>query len=318
MLADLLFLAALGSTSGCATVPASVNAPGHADSTSALRESFESGTVIGGRVDLESLWIAPGSVVWVESNLDLRVSEVVRIEGLLVAFDAAPLGLLDAPNIRIASTLAIDVIGEVRGGRGLDAASGRGGNGSSINLAAPLVLIDGEVRSGDGGRGGAGACGGDGGDATVDGYFNVRVSDERRFTLRGGQGGDGGFPGGDSGWGGAAIVQVTESVASAYAENSNSISQALSDVATSAPGSTALNCPAGGSGGDGGNGGRHLGAPGAAGAAGAVTVGSPGTPGLGGDGSPSGAAGAPGSPGAQTQSSIGAAGSQGGPCPQQN
>ncbi len=424
MLPSILFLAVVSSTSGCAVLSEPVTELQPAISS---RESFESGTVIGGRLDLESLWIAPGSVVWVESDLDLRVSEVVRIEGLLVAFDAAPLGFLDAPNIRITSPLAIDVIGEIRGGRGLDAASGRGGNGSAIQLSAPLVLIDGEVRAGDGGRGGAGASGGDGGDANVEGYFNVRVSDERRFTLRGGRGGDGGFPGGDGGWGGAAIAHVTESFAIAYLENSKSISEALADFSALGASSTALSCPAGGNGGDGGNsqsgdggngvqgadgtqsspigkkggdgrasrdatggdatsgkngsdccpdtggsggsggkggsaqsgkggsggkggrgyntaqdqggdggnagdsgsakggksgdggnGGRHLGAAGAAGSAGSVTVGSPGTPGLGGEGSPGGAAGAPGSPGTQTQSSIGATGSQGGPCPQQN
>lgn len=166
--------------------------------------------MIGGRLELESLWIAPGAVVWVEADLDLRVSELARIEGRLVAIDAAPLGVLDAPTIAITSALAIDVLGEIRGGRGFDATSGRGGNGSSIQLTAPWVVVDGEVRAGDGGRGGAGASGGNGGDANVEGCFSTGVADERRSTLRGGLGGDGGFPGGDGGRGGAAGARAPQ------------------------------------------------------------------------------------------------------------
>lgn len=168
-----------------------------------------SGAILRGRVEFDHLWIEPGATVWVASDLELVVGGVARIDGALVALDglngeqrngasrAPRADGSDGPNIVITGGVAIEIRGEVRGGRGADVDIGRGGRGSSITLDAPFVIVDGTVRAGDGGKGPE--SGGAGGDARERSVFLDTPSGRGGGWLYSGAGGTSNAPGGDGG-----------------------------------------------------------------------------------------------------------------------
>jgi hypothetical protein len=165
-----------------------------------------SGAILRGRVEFDHLWIEPGATVCVASDLELVVGGVARIDGALVALDglngeqrngASRADGSDGPNIVITGGVAIEIRGEVRGGRGADVDIGRGGRGSSITLDAPFVIVDGAVRAGDGGKGPE--SGGAGGDARQRSCMLDTPSGRGGGWLYSGAGGTSNAPGGDGG-----------------------------------------------------------------------------------------------------------------------
>jgi len=187
------------------------------------------GAALRGSIAVERMWIPAGATVHVEGDLDIQASGIVRIDGVLAVRDAANLGVEDAPDVRIASSLVIDVGGAIRGGRGRDgdASAPHGGDGSTLDLAAPLVRIAGEVRGGDAGDGGPAGAGGNGGSVLVDGTMQRRFDAHSYWQVAGGRGGNGGSPGGDGGEGGATISTVSEALRTRLLERGAEIQAAL-------------------------------------------------------------------------------------------
>lgn len=145
---------------------------------------------ISGHLQVDVFRVPAGETLWVDGDLWISAATGIAIDGRLVARDAAELGLQDAPNIELVSALAIDVPGEIIGGRGADAQRTRGGDGSSVVLAAPLVRVHGRVVAGAGGEGGRSLPGGNGGDALVHGYLEGS-GEADHVALRSGAGGRG-------------------------------------------------------------------------------------------------------------------------------
>ena len=164
---------------------------------------------ISGMLTTDVFHVPAGETVWVDADLSISAGTAIVIDGRLVARDAAALGLQDAPHIELVCGLAIDVTGEVLGGRGADAQHTRGGNGSNVVITAPYTRILGQIVAGSGGEGGRSMPGGRGGDALVNGVYEGD-GEPGHFGLRSGAGGRGGYPGGDGGPGGAAIARVPE------------------------------------------------------------------------------------------------------------
>ncbi len=210
------------------------------------------GDIVRGDLFVDTLRIPEDATVWVDGELNIAATGLVRIQGRLVAFDAGPLGRLDAPSIRIHSNLVIDVPGTILGGSGTDGSDTEGGRGSNVTLSAPLVYIDGSAQAGSAGRGGAGRAGGRGGDARVDGYFLVRQPSDDHVSLRSGRGGDGGYPGGDGGESGDAVAFVSAELRESISGSMPAIAAALSGLAAEDP-PPGQGCANGTPGGDGGN-----------------------------------------------------------------
>jgi hypothetical protein len=162
---------------------------------------------IAGQLQVESFHVPAGETVWVDGDLTIAAAGAIAIDGRLVARDAAALGLQDAPRIELISAVVIDVPGELLGGRGADVQRTRGGHGSSIELRAPWVRVQGRVVAGAGADGGRGLPGGNGGDALVHGVLEGS-GEAGHVALQSGAGGRGGPNGGNGGPSGAAVAQA--------------------------------------------------------------------------------------------------------------
>lgn len=162
---------------------------------------------LGGTLQVGDFRVPAGETWWVEADLVVVSAGPIAIDGRLVARDAAELGVQDAPRIELVSGVAIDVPGELLGGRGADVQRTRGGNGSDVVLRAPWVRVEGRVVGGSGGRGGLSLPGGKGGDALVHGQLEGS-GEPGQVALRSGAGGPGGANGGEGGRSGAAIAHV--------------------------------------------------------------------------------------------------------------
>ncbi|HVS18561.1 MAG TPA: hypothetical protein VMT18_08170 [Planctomycetota bacterium] len=160
---------------------------------------------ISGQLQVVEFRVPAGETLWVDGDLVVSSTGPIAIDGRLVARDAAELGLQDAPRIELISALAIDVPGEVLGGRGTDVQRTRGGHGSSVVLRAPWVRVQGRVVAGAGGAGGLSLPGGKGGDALVRGMLEGS-GEAGHVALRSGAGGRGGANGGVGGANGDAGV----------------------------------------------------------------------------------------------------------------
>jgi hypothetical protein len=66
-----------------------------------------------------------------------------------------------------------------------------GGRGTSVELAAPEIWLDGRIQGGHGGRGAQGFAGGAGGSVTFVGAFRTHAASPRPNAL-GGEGGHAG------------------------------------------------------------------------------------------------------------------------------
>ena len=274
---------------------------------------IQGGSILGGHLTVESLHIKEYETVWVEEDLQITSFGPIRIDGRMIALDAVDLDRVDAPSIRLTSPLLIDVPGEILGGSGADDAQPNGGNGSAITLTAPLVLIDGLVKAGTGGRGGWASKGGQGGDALVFGYFQTRGSGPNHYTLVSGRGGNGGYPGGAGGDSGAAVATLTEETKTGYLDLEVQIQVILQSYSTGYGTSPAQGCGAGAAGGNGGNSESPDGSEGAEGEAG--SAGSPAgvMGGTGGNSSPAvGGSGSKGVVGADCCPDSGGTGGKGG------
>jgi len=212
---------------------------------------WRDGEVMSGIHQVSSLVVPEGSTVWVEDDLQLFATGAVRIAGRLLAFDADALGRVHAPRIHITSNLAIDVPGEIHGGRGANPFAGPGGDGSSISLAAPLIYVDGGVQSGAGGRGGAGGDGGQSGHLTTLGYCLVREWRADHFSLMSGPGGEAGSDG-RGGSSGDVHNSVSEAVRASILQMLPQAQQALDSLTAQEP-PPSPGCANGVKGGDGAN-----------------------------------------------------------------
>jgi len=212
---------------------------------------WRDGEVMSGIHQVSSLVVPEGSTVWVEDDLQLFATGAVRIAGRLLAFDADALGRVHAPRIHITSNLAIDVPGEIHGGRGANPFVGPGGDGSSISLAAPLIYVDGGVQSGAGGRGGAGGDGGQSGHLTTLGYCLVREWRADHFSLMSGPGGEAGSDG-RGGSSGDVYNSVPEAVRDSILQMLPQAQQALDSLTAQEP-PPSPGCANGVKGGDGAN-----------------------------------------------------------------
>jgi len=190
---------------------------------------LEDGAELGGSIAVERLWIPAGATVRVGRDLDLVARGIVRIDGVLAVSDAAEMGLSDAPDVRIASALVIEIRGAIRGGRGRngDLRAPRGGDGSTLDLEAPLVRIGGELRGGGAGDGGPSGAGGTGGAVLVDGSLQRRFDAHSFWQIVGGRGGTGGSPGGDGGASGAALSTVSDELRTRLREHGAEIEAEL-------------------------------------------------------------------------------------------
>lgn len=189
---------------------------------------LDSGAELSGSIAVERLWIPAGAIVHVIGDLDIVASGIVRIDGVLAVRDGAEIGA-DAPDVRIASSLVIEIGGAIRGGRGRDGdvRTTHGGDGSTIDLAAPLVRVGGEVRAGDAGNGGRAGAGGTGGSVLVDGTMQRRFDAQSFWQIVGGRGGNGGNPGGEGGEGGTTITTVSDALRTRLLEHGDEIAAAL-------------------------------------------------------------------------------------------
>src|SRR5262245_49272807 len=132
------------------------------------------GQRVSGTMAVRSLTVPENAVIYLENDLHVSAASWLVIHGSLVALDRASSAKDSSPGytIDLAAQERIEVLGRVVGGRGLDygehpgleTIGHDGGRGSDISLQSPLILVDGQVVAGDGGRGGAGAKGGAGGD----------------------------------------------------------------------------------------------------------------------------------------------------------
>jgi len=222
----LYTLIALGSTAMTPVIAASEPASTKTTTQPTMHVSFAGDLVLSdgqrlqGRVDAKRIVIPASATVVVDDDLLLNSELDIVIEGRLVARDRSAVeGLSAGPRIELFSRTTIEVWGAIEGGRGVDYSDtapmeslGRiGGDGSDVVLSAPAVYVDGQVRSGAGGRGGTQAHGGNGGTLTIVGAF-LTHSDDADYEAFGGDGAMGGdalLPTqrpGDSGDGGAVLV----------------------------------------------------------------------------------------------------------------
>ncbi len=146
--------------------------------------------------------IPAGAEMVVTSDLEIHATGIIRIDGRLRVTDRSPESSTpNAPCVLLKSTTGIVVTGTIMGGRGgdgrmslrsfedIESADRNGGRGSSVTLDAPMCILDGEVRAGDGGTGGPHALGGRGGDVIVTGNA---VTSPDAAPNAGGYGGGGG------------------------------------------------------------------------------------------------------------------------------
>jgi len=141
---------------------------------------------LAGSLVLDSLTVPSGETWLIEDDLELHVTGPVVIAGALRAQGRMPGTAVNCGvSIRIVSQSMIEITGDILAGNGSDAFGGpahaanvsmRGGVGGGIQLSAPVVIVDGRVIAGSGGRSGSGAAGGDGGCIVVQGTATSRRS----------------------------------------------------------------------------------------------------------------------------------------------
>lgn len=208
----VLALLALPSTAGAATllVVGRISAPRHSSAGAARAEIiYRDGDVISGTISARTIRVADGAFVRVAGATYLHAADALIVGGQLrvddVALDAVQ---SHAASLSLESDRLLTITGSVVGGRGKsysvsdpEAGNGlAGGNGSSIVLVAPDLLVAGFVRSGDGGNGGGGAAGGHGGSISMTGLHTTShgLSDAAldamgsQVGLQSGDGGRGG------------------------------------------------------------------------------------------------------------------------------
>ncbi|MBZ0171401.1 MAG: hypothetical protein K8E66_03385, partial [Phycisphaerales bacterium] len=167
---------------------------------------------LAGRLDVRCFRIEEEGRVIATGDLTIIAIGEVRISGELVAQDATE--ATDAPDITILSGDLIRIDARVAGGKGGDGGEVDvpGGNGTSITLDAPRLMINAPVLSGNGGDGGPNADGGNAGGIFV---FGDALTDDDNSdgVFRAGNGGRGGDAatnresrGGNGGEGGDAVV----------------------------------------------------------------------------------------------------------------
>ena len=141
-------------------------------------------TPLGGLQQVDSLTVARGDRILATEHLRIVSKGPVVIAGSIEGRPGVSI-TIEAP--------VITVTGSILGGPGLGGVRplARGGDGGSIVLDAPTVVLDGAVvAAGNGGTGGAGGDGGDGGGVTVHADDLDSKGSTPRITP--GQGGEGG------------------------------------------------------------------------------------------------------------------------------
>ncbi|MCB2153323.1 hypothetical protein KQI84_00425 [bacterium] len=191
---------------------------------------LDSDYVASGDLAVRSLIIEQGATLFIDGDLNIQTTDRLVIDGTIMAVpaeartDSDRASAVDAPSIQLVSKDEIVLHGFIVGGEGrsFDQSSTRavgafpGGDGSSIILDAPRIILEGAAIGGDGGNGGPSAVGGKGGDVELcaDAFIveSIVNSPTVAYGGNGGHGGDGvdgqsGTSGGAGGDGGNAKMR---------------------------------------------------------------------------------------------------------------
>ena len=170
-------------------------------------------TQMSGEVFVENFHIPEGRRVVAAEDLIVH-ADTITVDGELCSRVGNPELGVDAPIIELRASEYIYVMGNVRGGEGVDSTGSqrRGGNGGSVLCRAPIVWVDGKIVAGDGGRGGVGKQGGDGGSIYLLCQNFLSNDKTARIEALSGAGGDGGFPGGGGGNAGGILTAYADEI----------------------------------------------------------------------------------------------------------
>lgn len=140
---------------------------------------------LAGWMTVESFHVPVGCRVYIDEDVSLHARKRIVIEGNLILRDRTLNDVnADAPDLRMTSEGSIFVLGQIAGGKGRsfagrkleESAGQRGGDGSSIMIAAPVCSIHSRITGGWPGSSGPGTDGAHAGEILI---YGDRATDDQ-------------------------------------------------------------------------------------------------------------------------------------------